>query len=430
MTNSFAAGSGLRVAMISRRVHPAHGPGGLERHVHDLTFALARVGVEIDLVTETPADTAALERAADAFPPRVSLHWIPGGPLPIGRQSGTIVLDRITNYPWWSWRAARWILSRQSDTTRRWSAIHVHGMAGWGVARAAKRGKLSIPMILATQGLEEFQSPQWLKHVAYSPFRACIRTVAAQSRVIVTTDESLKSVVERHLGIPEADQVVIPNVVDADRCRRLASPKRATALLARLRLDQPNPLFISVGRVAPNKGFHLVPAALSGAASALPEHWAWVLVGAGADVRRVRQTVTAMGLDDRCRFAGRLSDEDLHSLYSIAHWFIHPTLYEGSSLVTLEAMAHGLPVIASRTGGLPDKVVHGESGLLVAPGDVAELADAIQMTGTVDATRLGETGRRICESRFGWPVAASAYRQLYASLRESPSAGPARGAAR
>ena len=403
--------------MISRRVHPAHGPGGLERHVYELTCHLAERGVAIDLVTETPSEADAIANAKKAFPPNVSLQWIPGGALPLGRRPGTIVLDRITNYPWWSWRAARWILSMQSSKGHRWNAIHVHGMAGWGVARAAKRGKLSLPMVLATQGLEEFQSPQWLKHVAYGPFRACIRTVAAQSRVVVTTDESLKPVVERYLGVPAADQTVIPNVVDADRCRRLASPERATALLARLHLDHPNPLFLSVGRVAPNKGFHLVPTALSGAASALPEGWAWVLVGAGADLRRVRQTVTAMGLDDRCRFAGRLSDEDLHSLYSIADWFIHPTLYEGSSLVTLEAMAHGLPVIVSRTGGLPDKVVHGESGFLVTPGSIEALTVTLRRLTKIKSAELGEAGRRLCESRFSWPRVAARYEQLYEALR-------------
>ena len=71
------------------------------------------------------------------------------------------------------------------------------------------------------------------------------------------------------------------------------------------------------------------------------------------------------------RLAGRVGDGVLHALYARADAFVHATRYEGSSLVTLEAMAHGLPVVATRAGGIPDKVVDGETGLLVAPGDVA-----------------------------------------------------------
>ena len=69
-----------------------------------------------------------------------------------------------------------------------------------------------------------------------------------------------------------------------------------------------------------------------------------------------------------------MGDGVLHALYARADVFVHATRYEGSSLVTLEAMAHGLPVVATRAGGIPDKVVDGETGRLVAPGDVDALA--------------------------------------------------------
>ena len=67
--------------------------------------------------------------------------------------------------------------------------------------------------------------------------------------------------------------------------------------------------------------------------------------------------------------------------------FVHPTLYEGSSIVTLEAMAHRRPVIASRAGGLPDKVIPGTTGWLVPPGNEEALAAAIGKALT-DAARL------------------------------------------
>ena len=66
--------------------------------------------------------------------------------------------------------------------------------------------------------------------------------------------------------------------------------------------------------------------------------------------------------------AGRLEDAALHAWYEAASLFVHPTQYEGSSIVTLEAMAHRRPVVATTAGGLPDKVRDGETGWLVPPG--------------------------------------------------------------
>ena len=84
-----------------------------------------------------------------------------------------------------------------------------------------------------------------------------------------------------------------------------------------------------------------------------------------------------LGLQTRVRFLGRVSDHEMHAWYELSTLFVHPTLYEGSSLVTLEAMAHRRAVVASAAGGIPDKVGPGVNGWLVAPGDPSALAAAI-----------------------------------------------------
>jgi glycosyltransferase involved in cell wall biosynthesis len=84
-------------------------------------------------------------------------------------------------------------------------------------------------------------------------------------------------------------------------------------------------------------------------------------------------------------------------------------------------MAHGLPVLASRTGGLPDKVDDGVTGFLVPPGDAAALGDRLQATVAVDGRAFGEAGRRLCESRFSWDVVAPRYVALYERLSRGPS---------
>ncbi len=97
---------------------------------------------------------------------------------------------------------------------------------------------------------------------------------------------------------------------------------------------------------------------------------------------------------------------------------MHPTFYEGSSLVTLEAMAHRRAVVATIAGGLPDKVTPGVNGWLVAPGDPAALAAAI--SGAVGDERkleaYGAAGRTIVEREFSWEAAGKATLRLYDEL--------------
>ena len=404
------------VAMVSRRVHPAHGPGGLERHVFELAVHLSKQGIEIDLFTETPSSLSRRASAERAFPSGVRPHWVADRWLPLGTRRGTVVLDRITNYPLWSRRVAKQILRQVEPSGRlRWSVVHVHGLSGWGLARSRRRA-LTSPLVLTTHGLEEFRSHVRLKRWAYAPFRACMRTIAARSDAVVTTDASLTRLVERYLHVVPSAQDVIPNAVDPQRCRRLGDRSHGCELLASLGVVDAEPLYVSVGRIESNKGFDVLVAALARAAPALPDSWVWVLVGDGPVRPSIQRALVEAGLGRHVILAGRLDDRDLHSLYTVADWFVHPTLYEGSSLVTLEAMAHGLPVLASRAGGLPDKVHEGSTGFLVTPGDVEALSEYLKQTLTVDGKAFGEAGRKLCESRFSWSIVARQYVALYDRL--------------
>jgi len=115
---------------------------------------------------------------------------------------------------------------------------------------------------------------------------------------------------------------------------------------------------------------------------------------------------------------GRASDRDLHGWYEAASIFVHPTRYEGSSLVTLEAMAHRKPVIATIAGGLRDKVRPGENGWLVEPGDVGALALALEDAASQAAAlpALGARSREIVEREFAWPVLADRQITVYEDL--------------
>ena len=115
---------------------------------------------------------------------------------------------------------------------------------------------------------------------------------------------------------------------------------------------------------------------------------------------------------------GRLTDADLHAWYAAATLFVHPTLYEGSSLVTLEAMAHRRAIVASRAGGLPDKVKPRQNGWLVEPGKADALGAALSgaLSQRERLIEMGAESRRIVEREFAWPAVSRRLLDLYNEL--------------
>ena len=181
-------------------------------------------------------------------------------------------------------------------------------------------------------------------------------------------------------------------------------------------------MLLSVGRLEFNKGLDVLADALSRVAQphgVLARHgWRWVIVGGGPFRVELERAVATHGLGSHVLFAGRIGDRDLHAWYEAATLFVHPTRYEGSSLVTLEAMAHRKAVIATMAGGLPDKVRPGLNGWLVEPDDPAALAGAIEdaLSDPLRLLAFGAKSRQIVESEFAWSVLVERYLELYDQL--------------
>ena len=213
---------------------------------------------------------------------------------------------------------------------------------------------------------------------------------------------------------------MLPNGVDlAEIAASTPADARAMAERALPALRGADPVFLSVGRLESYKGFEDAAAALAAlhAEGRLGADWAWAIVGEGPGAARLRNRL-APAVAPHVHFAGRVEDALLHALYERAELFVHPTHYEGSSLVTLEAMAHGRAVVATRAGGIPDKVKDGVTGLLVEPADRAGLASAIGALAG-DAGRreaMGLAGRRSVAGAFAWSVLIDRTLALYEEL--------------
>jgi glycosyltransferase involved in cell wall biosynthesis len=378
----------MRVALLSRAVFPLHGYGGLERHVAALEKYLRREGCDVSLYTTPPADGTS-KREGSTFVPYRVLPWPKG--------SGFVVLDRNTNYLAWSFRAARRLLAAE-----RPDVVQADGGAGFGYAALAPKG--AAPLVLHPHGMEEFKAPP-LKRAAYLPLCSAVRFAAKRAARVLAPDAVMKDEVKRYLGVEDERLEVLPNALDLEEIDRKTAP---------IDVGAKGLVLLSVGRLEANKGFVTLVRALTG----VPGDFLWILAGEGPERAKIESEIARAGLGAKARLLGHVSDDALHALYERAELFVHPTLYEGSSMVTLEAMAHGKAVVGTRVGGIPDKVVHGESGLLVPPGDEEALAAAVRdaLSSKERLGRWGAKGRALVEERFSWARRVKDLIRLYESL--------------
>jgi glycosyltransferase involved in cell wall biosynthesis len=213
----------------------------------------------------------------------------------------------------------------------------------------------------------------------------------------------------------------VPNGIDLAAATSLAGPAEGGIMRQRQGIGAGDFVILSVGRLERNKGFGDLAVALGeaqrsgglGSAS-----WRWVVAGGGPERASLEEAVRRAGIADRTIFADRVVDADLHAWYEAASVFAHPTRYEGSSLVTLEAMAHRRAVIATRAGGLPDKVTPGVNGWLIEPGDITALAQAIGEAAAAGPrlAAMGAEGRAIVERDFSWTALVKRQIAIYEEL--------------
>jgi glycosyltransferase involved in cell wall biosynthesis len=415
----------LRVAVVARSVAPLHGAGGLERSVFDLVRYLASHDVIVTLITRPPlgagGDLGPAGSAAASIDARIDTVFVPYRTFPFAGRRGTTVIDRSTAYPMFGLNAGKAAL----ELVRAGGIDLVHGFGASVLGYARSRRQAQAPLVLNPQGMEEFgatdPSRARVKRAAYLPLRKAVRACAAAADRVIATDRSLEAAVRAHLGVPTERVRVIPNALDLPILDRLASAAAAGEARRRSGIGPDEPILLSVGRLEANKGFHVLAAALAALhqhGTALGSAWRWVIVGDGPQRTRLERVVTGAGLRPHVLFAGRTDDRALHAWYEAATLFVHPTLYEGSSLVTLEAMAHRRAVVATSAGGLPDKVRPNVNGWLVPPGDPSALAAAISgALGDRDRlARLGAAGRTIVEREFSWEAAGAATLGMYDEL--------------
>ncbi|MGH9087405.1 MAG: glycosyltransferase family 4 protein [Acidimicrobiales bacterium] len=231
--------------------------------------------------------------------------------------------------------------------------------------------------------------------------------VARRLPAILTVSESSRTDIAAQMGVDPARMTVVPVGVDHTvfRPRSEVSPV-------------PGRLMVTSSSDVPIKG--LVPLLEAVAKLRTERRIELLVVGQPRPGGRVARAIERLGLDDgTVRCVSGISDDELARSYAAAEVAVVPSLYEGFSLPAIEAMACGIPVVATSGGALPEVVGRsGETGLLVHPDDPGALAGAIAqlLDDAALRERLGAAGRRRVMDRFTWQVTAEGTAACYAAL--------------
>ena len=417
----------LRIALVSYRSKPHCGGQGI--YIRHLSRELAALGHHVEVFSGQPyPDLEAgpvlrtlpsldLYREPDPFRwPRPSefrdwidaleFAWMRTGAFP----------EPLT----FSLRARRALLARLAD----FDLVHDNQVLAYGLLALPRAG---LPLVTtihhpisidrrieldAARGLTKLAKWRW-----YSFVRMQGR-VARRCGPIITSSGTSRDDICREFRVPPASVHVIPLGVDPRVFHPRPAPRIPGRIVAVASADSPikgvATLLRAVGKLATEKDVQLI------------------VVGKPTPGGPTDRLVAELALGDRARFVHDISDDEIAELTASAEIAVVPSLYEGFSLPAVEHMASGTPLVASRTGALPEVV--GDAAVLVEPGDPEELAAALRdlLDSPERRQRLSQAGWQRVQERFTWSAVARAvageYRHQIAAAGHHTEGGAPKGA--
>ncbi len=375
----------LRILMLNNEFPPLGGGTGVVNQ-HLLTEWAKRDEVEVDLITSSPSRDGYEFRT---ITPHIRLHHVPVNRFNIHHAGNRELLT----YAWRSVRFAQQRLRVPSyDLCVAFATVPAGGAAYllWKLYRLPYVVRVSGPDI---PGFENRY--RWL----YPALTPVVRRFWAGARTVIAKCEDERQQCQAvSPGLPVA---IIPNAVDSDVFRptySTSSPDRPLRIL-------------SVGRLIERKGQHHLIEATRLLQDMGQTGFEVLLAGTGDGQATLVAQVERAGLGSSVRFLGFVPHEEMPGVYAEADLFVLPSYNEGMSVALLEAMATGLPVIVTPTGGT-DELLDG-NGLIVSWGDIDGLAGALAQLLSLPEKRaaMGRRSRELALRRT-WPATAQEYLDL------------------
>jgi len=393
----------MRIAMISEHASPlavlgGEDAGGQNIHVAELSTALTAAGHDVRVYTrrDRPDLPAVVQMPGGA----AVVHVPAGPPEPIPKDA---LLPYMKEFGQWlvgQWRGAEWAPD----------VVHAHfWMSGLAAISAGRRTRVPVVQTyhaLGTvkrryQGAMDTSPPG---RIGYE--RSLGRAV---DRVVAQCQDEVRELAR--MGVPRARMSVIPSGVND----RLFAPTGPAAL------GHDRPRILTVGRLVERKGFQDVIRAMRHVPDA-----ELVVVGGpppaqlaeDPQARRLRAVAEACQVADRVRLVGAVGKEEMPAWYRSADILVAAPWYEPFGLTPLEAMACGVPVVATAVGGLADTVVNGSTGDLVPAQDPDGLGEALRRLLDDEVRRFAYASAALdrIRQRYTWPCTAAALDSVYAAV--------------
>lgn len=399
----------MRVCQCVNYFHPS--VGGTQLATYYLSRSLAQLGIDVKIVTfnVNPSNWLRTGYYSANLPSYEEMDGIPVYRFPVvllGKTSGQKPRYKIIVSP----SAVKMLLRENPDI------IHFQGASeiSQSIISSFASNFSASKTVLTVHGLHAqvavFKKHRFLKQINELLLRLALGTV---NRIIALSEYDLEII--RHLKISTDKVSVIPNGIDLSRF--LTTTQETDFPLQAPSVDAP--FVLCVTRIRENKGIEILIRAAADVASKKPDV-KFLLVGncSREYAARLLGLIKKVNMEKNFILKGYIphKSELLPELYRHARIFVLPSLMESFPLVLLEAMASGLPIVATRVGGIPD-IISPSEGILVPPGDVASLSSSLLFLLENDNVRvkLGQNARKRAES-YSWKKIAQRTISLYERL--------------
>lgn len=283
-------------------------------------------------------------------------------------------------------------------TRKRPQVVNAHWMVPAGLVGMLIRKTLGIPYVLTVHGADTYalngRVSRWLK-----------RKVLSSAHTVTSVSREIAGLL--HISDLDVDRLVVPMGVDTEAIRSSVEPR------------QPIPgRLLFIGRLAEKKGVDVLLRAVAQVPRAKV-----VLVGGGPEESHLRQQTAKLGIEQQVEFLGQQTRPRVMEEMRLAHAVVIPSKVardgdrEGTPVVMAEAMAAGVPVIASNLAGLGEHIVSGQSGLLVEPGSTDSLTQALValLHGALDLDLWVENAQRHAKTALGLSAMKDRYSEFLSS---------------
>lgn len=385
----------MRILMFTWE-YPPRVVGGISRHVHDLSRALAEIGVKVDVVTCEHPGAPAKERFGN-----LSIHRVAVKP-------GDDFVHWVHNLNAASEEVAEKIIERhQKANSDEPILLHSHDWLSAFVGKNLKH-RFRLPL-LATIHATEHGRNQGVHNDLQRYISSVEWDLCYEAWRVICCSHYMKEEVASVLCVPYDKVDIIPNGVDPSKFDIDFDRQEFRSWFA---LPNEKIVFF-VGRMVQEKGAHVIIQAAPEIIEAYNDV-KFVIVG-GGDKSHLIQLAEELGVSEKVFFTGYVDDETLLKLYKVIDVAVYPSLYEPFGIVALEAMVAGVPTIVSDVGGLREVVDHGVTGLTVWADNPDSLAWAVlQMLKKPHmAKMMADNAFRKVMDRFNWTRIAMMTMEVY-----------------